>query len=107
MRNGQWRLLKCIPAWDGNWTWDCFLVFAWEDPEGERMLVTVNYAPNQSQCYVELPFGDLAGSKWRLQDEMAEVVYERDGNTCNLADYISTRRRGTFLPSRSRRMKSD
>ena len=79
MHDGQWTLLKCIPAWERNWTWDCFLAFAWQSPGSERLLVTVNYAPNQSQCYVELPFGDLAGSQWRLQDLMSEAVYDRDG----------------------------
>ena len=59
VRDGQWQLLECAPAWDGNWTWDCFLAFAWQGPDGERLLVAVNYAPNQSQCYVRLPFADL------------------------------------------------
>src|SRR5262249_29996302 len=78
--NGQWQLLECVPAWDGNWTWDCFLAFAWEDSAGQRLLVTVNYAPNQSQCYVRLPFSDLSGSQWRLLDQLAEAVFERDGS---------------------------
>ena len=30
VRDGQWQLLDCIPAWEGNWTWDCFLAFAWQ-----------------------------------------------------------------------------
>jgi glycosidase len=80
VRDGQWQLLECVPAWDGNWTWECFLAFAWEDPTGKRLLVTVNYAPNQSQCYVRLPFSNLAGSQWRLVDQINEVVYERDGS---------------------------
>jgi hypothetical protein len=80
MRDGQWQLLECVPAWEGNWTWDCFLAFAWEGSGGQRLLVTVNYAPNQSQCYVRLPFIDLSGSQWRLLDQMEEVVYERDGS---------------------------
>jgi hypothetical protein len=80
LRNGQWQLLECAAAWDGNWTSDCFLAFAWQGAGGERLLVAVNYAPNQSQCYVRLPFADLAGSQWRLQDQMGEAVYERDGN---------------------------
>ena len=66
VRDGQWQLLECVPAWDGNWTWDCFLAFAWQGPGGERLLVTVNYAPNQSQCYVRLPFADLGNGQWRL-----------------------------------------
>ena len=59
VRSGEWRLLECMPAWEGNWTFDCFIAFAWQGPDGERLLVTVNYAPNQSQCYVRLPFADL------------------------------------------------
>ncbi|MBV8360739.1 MAG: alpha-amylase, partial [Deltaproteobacteria bacterium] len=80
MRDGQWQLLECAPAWEGNWTWDCFLAFAWQGPSGHRLLIIVNYAPNQSQCYVHLPFTDLNGSQWRLVDQMAEAVYERDGS---------------------------
>ena len=80
VRNGQWQLLECVPAWDGNWTWDCFLAFAWERAGGERLLIAVNYAPNQSQCYVRLPFADLARNQWRLQDQMQDVSYDRDGN---------------------------
>ena len=80
VRDGQWQLLECVPAWEGNWTWDCFLAFAWQGQDGERLLVVVNYAPNQSQCYVRLPFTDLAGTQWRLQDQLGDAVYDRDGN---------------------------
>lgn len=80
VRDGRWQLLECRPAWDGNWTADCFLAFAWEGRDGARLLVAVNYAPNQSQCYIRLPFADLSGSAWRLQDQVEEVVHHRDGN---------------------------
>jgi hypothetical protein len=80
VRDGQWQLLECVPAWDGNWTHDCFLAFAWQGPNDERLLVAVNYAPNQGQCHVRLPLADLAGSAWRLQDRMSDATYDRDGN---------------------------
>lgn len=80
VRDGQWRLLDCVPAWDGNGTWDAFLAFAWEGPGENRFLVTVNYAATQSQCYVPLPFPDLAGRTVRLKDLMSEACYERDGD---------------------------
>ena len=80
VREGQWKLLECIPAWEGNWSWDCFVAFAWQGRNGERLLVAVNYAPNQSQCYLRLPFADLRGSEWRLQDQLEETAYDRDGN---------------------------
>jgi hypothetical protein len=80
VRDGRWQLLECVPAWNGNWTQDCFLAFSWQGQDGEWLLVVVNYAPNQSQCRVRLPFGDLAGATWRLQDLLAAANYDRDGN---------------------------
>ena len=80
VREGQWQLLECRSAWEGNWTWDCFLAFAWQGPGDERLLVTVNYAPNQSQCYVRLPFLDLGGRNWRLEDLVGDAAYDRDGS---------------------------
>ena len=80
VRDGQWQVLECVPAWDGNWTWDCFLAFAWHGPGAERLLVTVNYAPNQSQCYVRLPFTDLGNCQWRLQDRLGEATYDWEGD---------------------------
>jgi hypothetical protein len=72
--------LECVPAWDGNGTSDCFLAFTWQGSGDERLLVAVNYAPNQSQCYVRLPLGDLAGGPWRLQDQIGDATYDRDGD---------------------------
>src|SRR5262249_45589233 len=80
LRNGRWQLLECTPAWDGNWTWDCFLVFAWQGSGEDRLLVAVNYAPNQSQCYVQLPFTGLANNRWRLKDQMGTAAYDREGS---------------------------
>jgi hypothetical protein len=79
VRDGGWQLLECRPAWEDNWTSDCFVAYAWQGTDGTRVVVTVNYAPNQSQCYVALPFGDLAGSEWRLADQIEGAVYDRDG----------------------------
>jgi hypothetical protein len=80
VRQGEWRLLECVPAWEGNWTWDRFLAFAWHLHGGERLLVAVNYAGNQGQCYVRLPFDDLGNARWRLTDLMGDATYDRDGD---------------------------
>jgi hypothetical protein len=80
VREGQWRLLECQPAWEGNWTADCFISFAWEDNREEWLVAAVNYAANQSQCYVRLPFDELSGSQWRLDDLLGDASYVRDGN---------------------------
>ena len=34
-RDGEWQLLECRPAWDGNESWDSFVAFAWTGA-GER-----------------------------------------------------------------------
>jgi hypothetical protein len=81
LRDGDWQLLECVPAWEGNWTWDCFVAFAWQAPDGERLLVAVNYAPNQSQCYVQLPFSDLAHSQWTLRGLLDTTSYDREGDS--------------------------
>jgi hypothetical protein len=80
VREGRWQLLECRAAWDGNWTWDCFLAFAWQGPGQDPLLVTVNYAPNQSQCYVRMPFTDLGNRQWRLKDLLGDATYDRDGS---------------------------
>jgi glycosidase len=79
VRQGAWKLLECAAAWDGNWTWDCFLAFSWEAHE-ERLLAAVNYSDHQSQCRVRLPFEGLNRGAWRLRDELGGPSYERDGS---------------------------
>ncbi len=80
VRDGQWRLLECVSAWEGNGTWDCVLAWTWEGGEGQRLVAAVNYAPNQSQCYVRLPFADLRGGRWRFEDLMSDDAYDRNGD---------------------------
>ncbi len=36
IRDGQWQLLECKSAWDGNWTSDCFLASFWQGVQGVR-----------------------------------------------------------------------
>ena len=80
VRDGQWQLLECNPGWDGNWTNDCIIVFAWHSPPGELLVVAVNYASNQSQCHVRLPFPQLAGKKWQLRDQLRLACHDWNGD---------------------------
>lgn len=79
VRGGSWHLLDCVPAWEGNWTWDCVVAFSWEGPDDQRLLVAVNFAPNQSQCYVRLRLDDLGTGQFQLQDLMGDATYLREG----------------------------
>jgi hypothetical protein len=80
VREGGWKLLEARAAWEGNWTWDCFIAFAWHNEGIPAVLVVVNYAPQQSQCSVRLPFGALRGAKVQLSDLMGSERYERNGD---------------------------
>lgn len=88
LSRGDWRLLPCVAAWQGNPSWENFIVYAWQGPDGERFLVTVNYAPVQSQCYTSLPVEWLespaqAGAQpaiqsfLRLEDQLSSASYQR------------------------------
>lgn len=79
VRDGSWQILECDPAWPGNWTNDCFVSFSWELCDAPRLLIVVNYAPNQAQCRVRIPFADISDRCWRLRDSISSVTYERDG----------------------------
>jgi hypothetical protein len=80
VRQGQWRLLECVPAWDGNHSSDAFIAFWWQNSAGERLSVAVNFSGQAAQCYVRLPFSDLGGRAWQLRDLLGDSVYEREGN---------------------------
>lgn len=79
LRLGKWQLLECRQAWEGNPTWQSFIAWSWQAVQGQRLLIAVNYAPHDSQCYVHLPFSDLAGSTWRFKDLLDNIHYDRDG----------------------------
>jgi hypothetical protein len=79
VRDGEWKLLPCGTAWDGNATRDNYVAYSWQLGGADRMVVAVNASNVYSQCFVRLPFPDLAGSQWRLEDLLGPAVYVRDG----------------------------
>ena len=79
VRNGNWQLLECLPAWNENWTWDCFIAFAWQGSNHELLLVAVNFASNPSQCYVRLPLAKLGQGAWQFKDLLNAYRYEYEG----------------------------
>ena len=79
LRTGEWRLLPCGIAWDGNGTWDNYVAYSWQLGTEDRLIVAVNAGPVRGQCFVRLPFGDLGGRQWRLEDLLGSAAYVRDG----------------------------
>jgi glycosidase len=80
VRDGGWRLLDAQPAWNGNWTHDCFVIQSWRREGQETALAAVNFSGHQSQCYVSLPFPGISGRRWLLQDLLSDTSYEREGD---------------------------
>jgi glycosidase len=79
-RGGEWRLLECIPAWEGNDSWNSFLVFSWTGGDGLFGLAAVNYSPGSGQCYVRMPALAGGGLPLRFIDLLSGAVYDRDAD---------------------------
>jgi len=80
VRDGQWQLLECAPAWDGNWTNDCFVVFAWQGPKGESLVAAVTMPRIKANATSLCRFANLGGKKWRLQDQLSTASYDWNGD---------------------------
>ncbi|MFL6446408.1 MAG: alpha-amylase family glycosyl hydrolase [Bryobacteraceae bacterium] len=80
LREGEWLLLECTPAWEGNGTWDDFVCFAWQRSGLNLHILAVNYSPHQSQCHLRFPFQELSGQAIRLRDLLGPESYERCGD---------------------------
>jgi hypothetical protein len=78
-RAGAWSQVGPQPAWPGNGSSDSFVAFAWHAGEGACYVVVVNYAGNQGQCRLKLPFPQLRDKPVRVSDVMGAEVYDRDG----------------------------
>jgi glycosidase len=79
LRTGNWQLLYCAPAWDGNGSHDNYISFLWKGEEDEKILVAVNYSPFQSQCYIKLQSQNIGAGPWVLNDLISGKIFEREG----------------------------
>ena len=79
-RDGAWSQIEPQPAWAGNWTSDNFIAYVWAGENDARYVIVVNYANNQGQCRLPLPFSEFRGNRVRLTDMIGSEVYDRDGS---------------------------
>jgi hypothetical protein len=79
-RDGDWQLLECLSAWEGNHSNGNYIAFAWRRKEDDIMLIIVNYSPDRSQCYVKLPFPGLENGQLILQDQIGKTSFVREGS---------------------------
>ena len=76
-RNGAWRLCECS-GWPDNQSCQNILAWCWAK-DNERALIVVNFAPAPAQARVRVPWDELRGAQWRLNDQLTGDVYDRDG----------------------------
>jgi hypothetical protein len=79
-RDGVWLQIQPSPAWPGNWTFDGFVAYAWAGTDGSRHIVVVNYAGNQAQCRLQLPFPEFRGKRVHLTDVIGTETYDHAGS---------------------------
>jgi hypothetical protein len=91
-QEGEWTLLNVSPAWQANATYTNLVAYAWTYGN-QRRLVAVNLMPTQSQGVIHMPWPDLRGRQWLLQDIMHDQTYRRDG------DELTTRGLYVDLPA--------
>jgi len=77
-RNGAWRLCE-RSGWPGNQSCRSLLSWCWVK-DGERYLVVVNYGGGDAQARVHVPWDELRGKTWRLDDLLSDEVCDRSGD---------------------------
>ncbi len=75
----SWQLCHISPAWEGNSTWQDFVVFSWMDDANECWLAVIHYASGVGQCYAQIPGSWLPQAKYLFQDRLNSKNYERSG----------------------------
>jgi hypothetical protein len=76
-KNGDWQLLRCAHAWEGNPTDVNFVAYFIAHETGD-LLITVNYAAYRGQCFVQLPQALQQTGTAYLVDLLSQERYERD-----------------------------
>jgi len=79
VRQGDWSLCEAT-GWPGDASCQQLLTWCWSDPEGRRALVAVNDADEHAAARIHLPWDDLGGRAWRLEDQLSGDIFDRDGD---------------------------
>lgn len=77
-RNGAWHLCE-RSGWPDNQSYGDVLGWCWAQGD-ERYLVVIHFADGTAQARVQLPWDELRGKTWRLDDVLSDEVYDRDGD---------------------------
>ncbi len=74
-------------GWDGNDTWQNLVAWGWRGES--RRLVVVNLGDAPASGHVSLPWDDLRGQAWQLDDASTGERYERSGDDLRDGLYVA------------------
>ena len=77
-RNGSWRLCE-RSGWPDNQSCRNVLGWCWVK-DVERYLVVIHLGQGAAQARVQVPWDELRGRTWRLEDSLSGEVYDRSGD---------------------------
>jgi hypothetical protein len=86
-RAGDWQLAG-RGGWEDDGSWRNLVVWGWRDT-APRKLVVVNLSDAPASGHVSVPWDDLRGRTWRLEDASTGSVYERDGDDLRDGLYVA------------------
>ena len=77
-RNGEWCLCE-RSGWPDNESCQNILAWCWVK-DRERCLIVINFRQEAAQARVHLPWDELKGKTWRLDDALSGESYDRSGD---------------------------
>jgi hypothetical protein len=84
-RDGDWQL-GTRSGWEGNDSWQDLVVWGWR--ARTPRLVIVNLSDLPATGHVALPWDDLRGQLWRLDDALSGENYVRNGDDLRDGTYV-------------------
>jgi hypothetical protein len=79
LRDGDWALCSC-EGWPDNDSYLHLVAWCWSTPDA-RHLVAVNLSDAPVEARVRLPWSDIAGRSWQLEDRLGGQSFSRQGDT--------------------------
>ena len=76
--DGEWRLCERT-GWPDNASFQNLVAWTWAKGS-ERNLIVVNLSDCPAQARIQIPWNDVGGGSWQLQDPLSGLTFERDGD---------------------------